>query len=228
MNEANQTFYAIDFDRCLSDTEKLDEIFYQLIAEYKELDSDQLLKAKNEIENNGGSFDQVEALQSLLSPEKLQELFDEFIERALAQDTLCPGASELLKSLEQNKRTFGIVSYGNPLWQTIKMKASGVDTLPALITDHKRKGEIIASWQQGDKTFLIPSIFSADGVSIQAKTVVLIDDKAVAFGDLPDEARGYWVQSLSGIILPSQTGDIPENVRIAHGLSQIMAFESLS
>ncbi len=228
MDEVTQTFYAIDFDRCLSDTDKLDKIFYQLAGEYKELDSDGLLKARNDIEDKGGSFDQVKALEQLLSTERLQELFDEFIKRSLSEDTLSAGASELLKSLELNRKTFGIVSYGNSEWQSIKMKASGVDKIPALITDHKRKGEIIAGWQQSDKTFTIPPVLMADGVSIQVATVVLIDDKAIAFSDLPTEARGYWAQPLSGVLLPSQMGEIPGNVHIAHGLSEIIDFESLS
>lgn len=227
MTSVVDTFYAIDFDRCLSDTDKLDKIFYQLVVDYKELDPDLLLKARNDIEDNGGSFDQVKALQQLLAPQRLQKFFNEFVRRSLTEDVLCSGANNLLDSLEKNKKTFGIVSYGNPEWQSIKMKASGVDTIPALITDHKRKGEIIASWQQNDKTFLIPPALISDGVSIQVETVVLIDDKAVAFSNLPPEARGYWAQPLSGVLLPSQVGEVSENVRIVRGLDEIITFESL-
>lgn len=228
MSASTDAFYAIDFDRCLSDTEKLDKIFYELAREYKELDSDQLLKARNDIEGNGGSFDQVEALQEFLSAERLQEIFDEFVKRSLVDDVLSLGARELLESLTTHQKTFGIVSYGNPLWQSIKMRASGVDTVPTLITGHKRKGEIIGSWQQDDATFLVPSVLSVSSEPIVAKSVILLDDKAVAFAGLPEEARGYWVQPFSGVLLPSQMGEIPANVRIAHGLSEVIVFESFS
>lgn len=226
MTQVVDSFYAIDFDRCLSDTPKLDVIFYQLAGEYAQLDADELLKARNAVEDQGVSFDQVGALSKLLTESEVSDFFEKFIERASTQDILSAGARELLEALEHASVPFGIVSYGDTRWQAIKIKASGVQHVPALITDHKRKAEVVASWQQPDKTFLIPAVLSPNGVS--AKHVVLLDDKAIAFSGLPIEARGYWVQPISGVLLPAQQGEVPSNVHIVQGLTEVAVHEALS
>jgi hypothetical protein len=130
-----------------------------------------------------------------------------------------------MAALERDSIPFGIVSYGDTDWQTIKIKASGVENIPALITDHTRKAEVIATWQRPDKTFLLPEELSTDQTF--ARSIVLLDDKAIAFTGLPIQARGYWVQPVSGDLLPAQQGTVPENVHIARGLREVITFEAL-
>lgn len=227
MTNIVDTFYAIDFDRCLSNTDKLDDIFYTLIDEYDSIDGDMLRSDRRIVELGGGSFDEVDALQKQLSTTDQVQFFDAFTERCLREDVLLPGAQELIGALKANNKHFGIVSYGGQRWQTIKIQASGVDYIPALIIDHKRKGEIIGTWQQSDKMFVVPASLMPTDKPTVVKAVVLMDDKAGAFSGLPTEARGYWVQSLSKPLLPSQQGTIPDNVRIVHGLGQVTQLESL-
>lgn len=222
-----EVFYAIDFDRCLSDTDKLDKIFYRLANdEYPQLDATELLRARNEVEDTGRTFDQIGALQKIFNESELADFLDVFISRAVQEDVLSPGARDLLKALEERNLAYGIVTFGGIRWQQVKIKASSVDSIPTLITDHTGKGEIIATWQQPDGTFLIPSDLTTR--ELYVKTVVLLDDKAIAFKGLPQASRGYWVQSTTKPLLPSQNGDIPSNVRIAHGLEQVIEFEALS
>ncbi|MDB5167489.1 MAG: hypothetical protein JWN26_634 [Candidatus Saccharibacteria bacterium] len=221
-----ETFFAIDFDRCLSDTDKLDKIFYELAGdEYPQLDAVELLRARNEIENTGRTFDQIGALQKVFNESELADFLDVFISRAIREDVLSLGARDFIKALESHNLPYGLVTFGGIRWQQVKIKASGVDSIPTLITDHTGKGEIIAKWQQTDGTFLIPSDLTAK--ELYVKTVVLLDDKAIAFKGLPQASRGYWVQSTTKPLLPSQTGAIPDNVRIARGLDQVLEFESL-
>jgi hypothetical protein len=220
------TFYAIDFDRCLSDTSKLDSIFYKLANDdYPQLDAVELLRARNEVEDTGRTFDQIGALQKVFNESELSDFLNVFVQRALQEDTLSVGARDLMKTLKEHNAPFGLVTFGGIRWQQVKIKASGLDWMPVLITDHTRKGEIIAGWQQGDGTFLIPSDLTTKELIV--KSVILLDDKAGAFSGLPNEARGYWVQSTTQPLLPSQDGEIPHNVRIAHGLTEVQQFESL-
>lgn len=225
MSSVVDTFFAIDFDRCLSDTPKLDALFYELADEYPQIDARELLDARNAVEDNGASFDQVGALRKLLSETEVSKLLDEFISWASRHDILSDGARDLLDRLDKKGIPFGIVSYGDVYWQTIKMNACGVQGIPTLITDNKRKADVIVGWQQSDATFLLPESLVKE--TTYAKHIVLLDDKAIAFSGLPAQARGYWVQPSSGVLLPAQQGIVPDNVRVARGLREVMAFESL-
>lgn len=225
--DSSDIFYVIDFDRCLSDTDRLDGVFYHCVEKHQELDTNHLRQLREETENKGGSFDQITELQKILSPEQLNIFFEGFIKESLDHDLLSYGASDFLRALDEKAISYGIVSYGHPDWQNVKIKASDLAVIPALIIDHPHKGEVIESWQQADKSFKIPATLTAPAVSINVKTVVLLDDKASAFGQLPLEARGYWIQSPTRSLLPSQDGTIPQNVSIAHGFDEVRSLESL-
>ncbi len=226
MIPAVETFYAIDFDRCLSDTDKLDKIFYALAAdEYPQLDAAELLRARNEVEDTGRTFDQIGALQKVFNESELADFLDDFIKHAIKEDVLSPGARDFITALQARNLPYGLVTFGGIRWQQVKIKASGVDSIPTLITDHTGKGEIIAKWQQPDGTFLIPSELTTK--ELYVKTVVLLDDKAIAFKGLPQTSRGYWVQSTTKPLLPSQDGEIPANVRTAQGLEHVIQLEAL-
>jgi hypothetical protein len=220
-------FFVIDFDRCLSDTDRLDEVFYSVVEADLRLDSHHLKTLREEIESKGGSFDQITELQKILTPEELNSLFEAFITRGQEHDLLAYGAHEFLATLDEKHIPYGIVSFGHPDWQAVKIRASKLAALPALIIEHPHKGEVVKSWQQLDKTFNIPSELTVTSVGMNVDTVVLMDDKAGAFDQLPSEARGYWIQSLTRSLLPSQDGPIPKNVKIAHGFDEVRAFESL-
>ena len=227
MSEA-ETFYAIDFDRCLSDTHKLDTVFYEVVDEQENVDGDALRSERKYIEDSGGSFDEVVALQKQIGSSALVDFFDTFVERARERDMLSDGARELLDALVANDKLFGIVSYGGEQWQRIKMRASQVEDIPTLITAQKEKGKLFRSIQQEDKTFLIPAELITTGSPVVAQSLVFMDDKAIAFTDYPTEnARGYWVQSPSHPLLLSQRGTVPDNVRVAQGLREVISFESL-
>jgi hypothetical protein len=220
-------FYAIDFDRCLSDTDRLDELFYQLVEEHSGLDVQRLKTLRNTTESKGASFDQITELQKGLSPEELNVFFESFITEGQQHDLLSYGAQDFLRALDEKRIPYGIVSYGHPDWQLVKIKTSGLAAIPSLIIDHSHKGEVVASWQQANRAFLIPASLTVTNISMEVESVVLLDDKAVAFDMLPNEAHGYWVQSVTRELLPSQQGSIPENVIIAHGFDEVRALEFL-
>jgi hypothetical protein len=226
VTDSIDTFYVIDFDRCLSDTDRLDELFYELVGRYSEVDVANLKHLRNTAESKGGSFDQITELQKSLSPERLNEFFELFITTGMERDLMAYGARDFLIALDEKHSPYGIVSYGHPDWQSVKMKATGLAAVQNMIINHSHKGEVVATWQQSDGRFLIPASLTTTNVPIEVKTVVLLDDKAVAFDKLPKEARGYWVQSMTRSLLPSQKGTIPTNVTVAKGFDQVLAFES--
>lgn len=221
------TFFAIDFDRCLSDTDRLDLIFYEVVEKDPRLDSTHLKALREEIESKGGSFDQITELQKILNPEELNELFETFIIEGKKRDLLAYGARDFLAVLDERHIDYGIVSFGHPDWQSVKIKASGLSEVPSLIIDHPYKGELIKSWQDSDGRFHIPSTLTVTDVAMTAESVVLLDDKAGAFTHLPKQARGYWVQSLTRPLSLSQQGSIPQNVQVARGFDEVRTLESL-
>ncbi|CAN5389614.1 hypothetical protein BH10PAT4_BH10PAT4_1200 [soil metagenome] len=224
---SSDTFFVIDFDRCLSDTDRIDEVYYDLVEKHPDLDADYLREQRARTEDNGGSFNQITELQKKLSPEEIKLFFENFIQDGLTHDLLAYGARDFLHALDEHRIAYGIVSYGHPDWQTVKIKASGLAVIPALIIDHSHKGEVIASWQQTDKSFVIPPALTMIDSSVRVKHVVLLDDKAGAFGQLPKEARGYWIKSVTRSLLPSQQGSIPDNVKTAHGFDEVRKSEAL-
>lgn len=227
MTQTNNVFYAIDFDRCLSDTDRLDALFYRLVEEHPGLDVEHLKTLRNSTESKGASFDQITELQKSLSSDQLNDFFEVFIKQGQEHDLLAYGAQDFLHALDDRHIAYGIVSYGHPDWQEVKIKASGLAAIPSLIIDHSHKGEVVESWQQANRKFLVPSSLTVTSVPMEVDSIVLLDDKAVAFDMLPQEARGYWVQSVTRSLLPSQEGTIPLNVKIAHGFDEVRTLESL-
>lgn len=225
MSENESRFFAIDFDRCLSNTDALFEVFYATVDEHAELDREELVRERRAIEDKGGSFDQISALRTLLGESDVKEFIDTFVKRALSHDLLSEGSRALLGRLIERNIPHGIVSYGNSDWQQIKIQASGVGDVPRLITPHSRKAEIVNSWWDDRGGFLVPRELSDSGVHVE--TVILLDDKAVAFNGLSEYAKGYWIKSPHATLLPSQVGTVPSNVVEVFGLSEVIKRESL-
>lgn len=227
MSARQETFFAIDFDRCISNTDALFDVFYAVVDDHEELNREQLIKARKAIEDNGGSFDQITALKEHLSETSLLAFIDEFIQRSRTQDLLNPGSRELMGALDANSVAYGIITYGNSDWQDIKIRASGISGISVLITPHGRKAEIVNSWQKDDGLFTIPHTLAPTDGELRTETVVLIDDKALAFTHLSSHARGYWVKSSTASLLPSQIGDVPDNVSEVFSMADIIKLEAL-
>lgn len=204
-------FVIVDFDRTLADSDKLLEVFVQVANEYTTIPREQLEQAAADVVRRGDSFDTAGYVRDhLLAENRLddwEKLEQWYIREAKSLDMLMPQAQEFLEYLDAHSYRYGILTYGNPLWQRLKLSASRLQHIPHIVMTHKQKGRLIATWRVDDG-FELPTEFGGGKVS----SVVLIDDKAVSFDEFPGSpSRGYWVADQQAL-MPSQQGSVPGNV----------------
>ncbi|HEU4831063.1 MAG TPA: hypothetical protein VFS65_02740 [Candidatus Saccharimonadales bacterium] len=223
-----ETFYVLDFDRTLGNVEAsfglLSEVAHDLLV----VDRETLRQARSEVEASSGSFSVLEFIKEHSPSANLHALELEYARRALnIQDELLePGVHEFMDFLTQAKHPFCIMSFGDPVWQTLKIDAAGFRESPTLIVPTKQKGDFIAHWQ--DKTsdyFAIPATCFLDGVPRQARSIVLVDDKPAAFVGLPEGARGYIVPSTRRLEVSNEGFPWSQVTSVAR-IDEIIALES--
>lgn len=113
------------------------------------------------------------------------------------------------------------MTYGGEVWQKAKLNAAGLGSAPHIIVDSKQKGDVISRWYQpNEKVFTVPF---PDGSRMVAASICLVDDKAQAFTGMPEQARGYWVQSEE--LLESQRGEVPASVVPVSSLTDVVEKE---
>jgi phosphoglycolate phosphatase-like HAD superfamily hydrolase len=217
-----ETFYIVDFDRTLADSDKLLEVFIEISQQFTNIPLEQIEAADRDVKARGDSFDTAGYVRDRLSSEDNVDawanLEKQFIHESRALNMLLPEAHELLEWLQQSRNRYGILTYGNPLWQRLKLTAAGFKHVKHIIMEYKEKGRMISSWQQPDGTFLIPEALGG-GI---AKRIVMIDDKAASFVDFPESpSKGYWVLDLANA-LPSQLGEVPENVEHVTSIEEFL------
>lgn len=217
-------FYIIDFDRTLADSEKLFEVFVEIAQQFTPIPEDQITSAHEQMIAKGDSFDTAgyvrEHLIEIGEVDRWDELEKKFIHESRSLNMLLPGAKELLTELHDRGEHYGILSYGNPLWQHLKITAAGFNHVHRIVTVNKEKGRLVSSWQQSDGTFKLPGEYGG-GV---ASHIVMIDDKAISFKDFPAApSQGYWVVNKENI-LSSQEGEVPENVVHCDDLIKVQQF----
>lgn len=212
-NYSGDNFFIVDFDRTLVDSDKLFEVFLEISNRYITIPIEQIELAQQDIRQRGDSFDTAGYVRDCLNKEgrrdEWEKLIKLYIHESRSLNYLLPGAHELIEWLKVQKKSYGILTYGNPMWQHLKIAASGFKHVNHIITEEKAKGKIITSWKQQDGRYKLPEAFGSHVV----EAIRLIDDKAVSFTSFPPEpSRGYWVIDPSNE-LPSQLGPIPENTK---------------
>ena len=210
MNDAE--FYIVDFDRTLVDSDKLTEVFVEIAEEYNAISKERVLKASEDMKLIGDSFDTAGYVRDHLNEQNRGEEWDrlekQFIHESRSLNYLLPGATELLEWLAANGKHYGILTYGNPLWQHLKLTAAGFNHTKHMVLEQKEKGRLISSWQKSDGSFRLPDALGKRS----AGRIVLIDDKAVSFDGFPaGPSKGFWVLDPAHELL-SQRWSVPENV----------------
>lgn len=205
-------FTIVDFDRTLADTDKLNEVFFAIVEQYDIVSRADLEKADADVKLSGDSFDTAgyvrETLLAAGRGADWSRMEKQFIHESRALNMLLPGAAELLAMLAERNALYGILTYGNPLWQHLKLAAAGFNHVPRIVMTHKEKGRLVSSWQQSDGSFTLPNEFGGGTVD----AIMMIDDKAVSFVDYPGmPSYGYWVLDPARE-LPSQQGSVPANI----------------
>lgn len=222
-------FYIVDFDRTLVDSDKLIEVFTEIASGYLDIPAEQMQKANADIKARGDWFDAATFVKDFLAEQERVDdwatLEKQFIHESRSLNYLLPGAAELLEWLASNGKRYGILTYGNPLWQKLKLTAAGFNHVHHIVMEQKEKGKFISSWQRQDGSFRIPDALGKGTVD----RVIMIDDKAVSFTGFPAEpSRGFWVLDPEHE-LPSQKGTVQSNVsRLSDMQSVIATLESSS
>lgn len=213
LENPSSIFYIVDFDRTLADSDKLLEVFIEVAQEFFEIPREQIERADADVKARGDSFDTASFVRNQLINDhgeagRWEELEKHFIHQSRSLNMLLPGAAELLDFLRSNGKRYGILTYGNPLWQHLKLAAAGFNHVNRIVMEQKEKGKLISSWQNNTGIFELPQEFGGGEVD----QIVMFDDKAVSFDGFPPEpSKGYQVVD-SVHILPSQVGDLPSNV----------------
>jgi FMN phosphatase YigB (HAD superfamily) len=193
MPPSNKTFYVLDFDRCLANTDKLFALFEYAVLQEGALGKEVLDDARAAMERTKGSFDVLAHLKEYLASSGQQDMLllikDTFLKASQDYDFFEPGARDLLQFLRDSSLPFGILTYGGRVWQQMKLQATGLEATPHIITDIQTKGKIIAEWKQPSGTFLVPAELGGG----EFENVVLVDDKFVSFEGLPERAFGIHV-----------------------------------
>jgi hypothetical protein len=214
--------WILDFDRCLG-SEVLYEHAEAALEQLSLPAKDRIVAARSGVEGEGGSFDVISYLEqddASLRDEFLK-IFEGIVSANDAQIYRNAGATDLLDYLQTENITHMILTYGGVAWQEAKLKAAALDNLPYIVVDSKMKGDKISSWYQApDKMFFIPF---PDGSIRRSSSLCLVDDKAVAFTGLPEQARGYWLRSEK--MLKSQQGEVPPSVVTVDSLHDIVHLE---
>lgn len=216
-------FYAVDFDRCLGRTEKFQSLLESVIGDEHIVSLAMIRYAHEKVRKTGGSFDTAAYIRQVLKGKGLDvnqvwgRIEADFVEAARHQDMFEPYARELLDLLRVRKAHFGILTYGGYDWQMAKLRAAGLLEIPHIITSHKEKGRMIASWQMDDQRFLVPRELGG-GRELVAERVVLIDDKPISFIGLPPEAHGICVSPL--VSNEATVADLPPNVQIVANMKE--------
>lgn len=218
----DDSFYIIDFDRTLADSDKLFDVFLGVVDHYLVLPREQIEAAYADVKARGDSFDTASYVRDHLADrgdtQQWEQLEKQFIHESRALNMLLPGAVELLTYLQSSRKRFGILTYGNPLWQHLKLTASGFNHVHRIVMEQKEKGRLVNSWHREDGLFHLPQEFGGGTV----KRIVMLDDKAVSFDGFPGyPSVGYQVVEKDKI-LPSQRGDIPSNVTVVDNLNDII------
>lgn len=222
----NNTFFAIDFDRCLGDVGALYEQLVDTIIHLGYANVEELHEVRSQVEASGGSFDAIAYLRETAGEEAVNSVIAAYLHATVDMARfLLPGARELLDWLAAEKIPHGIMTYGGEEWQRAKIRRAGCGNVSTLVTRRPQKGEIIASWYDHQRgVYQVPEEYNAPGA---IASIVLVDDKATAFNGLEGAvgSRGYWVRPSGAQLLASQSGDVPTNVRIVQSLHNIVNYE---
>lgn len=190
-------FQLIDFDRTLFDTEKFAAAIAAMVDEVEpglgvQLDAQFEAAYKKE-----ETFFMLRFLRERFGDKRFEQFVRDAVEKVGAEKLMLPGARErlaLAEQLTELRPAYGIISYGDPKDQLLKLTIAGLQDAPLLITETPDKGPVIASWQQADGTFVLPAAFGEQ----VADELTFEDDKLRAFDGLPGNTLGIWIHKEDG------------------------------
>lgn len=228
MTQKINSFFVVDFDRCLGDVDASYNLLKHILNEVSDVDEDEIQSARESVGATGGSFSVLEYILDKDANLDIDIIEKMFIEKArtVRGGLLEPGALKFINFLLNTNRHFCIMSYGEEKWQNLKITASGLGGYSTLIVPHGQKSRFIEKWFDGlTNKYIIPKEYFTDNITREANEIVLIDDKVVAFQDLPVGVRGYLVQG-SNPYPENRNGKVSSLVQRITRIDEIITIES--
>jgi hypothetical protein len=219
------TFFVLDFDRCIGNTVGFQSVLEEVLTRAG-LSVVSFQEARARIEASGRTFDTINQAHLMLreigSDIAWESIRQQLIEEAQAKDMLLPYARELLTKLDDLHLPYGIITYGaEEAWQLVKLEGARLLAIPHLVTHIEEKGKLLTGWKHDDR-FIVPPALTRDFKQLEVSQLVLIDDKAKSFWDIPEGVVGVHVIAPGGNVLPSQRGAIPAHVTDVIGIDGAM------
>ena len=224
-------FYALDFDRTLGRTVDIAKDFIRYVEQEDATVGSALREQQHHVEATGGSFDMIGALRAQMGQRALGVYAEGFLDHYRGGPYLEDGADALLVSIAARGHQLGILTYGGEDWQTIKLRATELDSYHRMILGEKgKKGALIASWYDAEHDiYRLPEALGGDTVD----EIVLVDDKPAEFIGFPDVPSAYGYLYTGGIQPVVETSpqpavvDLPSNVTVVDSLEDIVRYEAL-
>lgn len=213
------TFYILDLDRTIFDTEKSMQVMRGVVAMHDSDLASALAQRFEEYTLLGESFSVRDFIIENIGEEETQKIELKYHQTALEHDLLYHGAKELIEYIRAKDDTkLGILTYGSPLGQAMKINAAaGLEGIPFLVTSETYKGAQIAGWRQDDDYYHLPEELGG----FVTKHIVFVDDKPFSFNGLPIDLVGYLVMS----VYDAGIEKIPLNVTTVNSLDEVTAAE---
>lgn len=230
MSEIFDTFFVLDFDRCLGNFEANLEMKKKLVSELTIMRGEDFQKAHDDFKADGSSFRVLKYLKENIPNFDENAFMGKYIEEASKKpiNMLEPGAVEFIDFIRSTGHYHCIMTFGDKKWQTTKVKGAGLGDIITFVVPTEYKGKCIAEWfDEESDCFIVPGECFNDGQPRRHRQIVLIDDKLKAFDGLHPKAHGYLLQSIARIYVSPQ-GKVPKNVRRVTRLDEIISYESIA
>jgi hypothetical protein len=220
LNDFSDTFFVLDFDRCLGDTNGIQAVLEEVILRGTGIGPEKLHAVRTQVEASGRTFATIHYVHRLLedagSRVPWTRIREWLVEEARDRDLLLPHARELLGILRDRQIPHGIITYGvEEAWQLTKLELAGLLDVPHLVTKIEKKSELLAGWKRENGRFAVPSALAE---RLEVGKLVFLDDKAKSFWGIPDGVRGVHIVAPGGNVLPAQQGEIPPQVTNVTGI----------
>ena len=123
----------------------------------------------------GLRYDPWSDIRSKLSPSDISRLRANMMRGSSPSYFYVDEAEGLMAEISNRGVDFGIITYGNPKYQLLKLEFMGLSDVPVLVTSEPgAKASLIGSWrQEGSGAFAIPDALGG----CEAELVMLVDDK---------------------------------------------------
>lgn len=187
MTKEIERFYLLDLDRTMYDTKKANEVFYDCIAEIDPAAAVSIKQQATEMDAAFKTFGLLDMTTEAIGPAEAERVAAAFYRQAQKRPLLYEEVPTLLDFVANVPNSaYGILTFGTPKGQRLKLEVTGLSHIPTLVTDQIDKGHLLSSWRR-DGVFYLP----AELGGFVVRELVFADDKAVSFVGQPDGVIGY-------------------------------------